>query len=148
MKQIIMSLVFLLTTLTVFGQPVPTIKYSYGSGGFRIKREFITSSWKQGSDGVSKDTFVVLTRENLQEKIFAKAYPNPVNDFLFVENYSWIDGSTALIRVFDISNKQILEKKTSLRKESVYMGNIAPGTYSVNYYVNNAHIISWKIVKL
>lgn len=77
-----------------------------------------------------------------------KAYPNPVQDVLFVENRSWEDGSTATLKLYDVTGKLLWERTTTQPKENISMNTLPPGNYHVKYYLGYTYLISWKITKI
>lgn len=153
--RIILLLILLVTTSICHAQIGPGIVFDYDAAGYRIKRYYDHAATlaKPGKDNTGQriDTIIGVFKNegNLNvDKTFVKAYPNPITDILIVENMSWIEGSTATMKISDISGKEILEKTTTLPKEIIRLEMLTPGTYNLRYYINDVYIVSWQIVKL
>ena len=157
MKLLLLTLLYLVSVIPANAQNGPGIIFDYNGAGYRILREYrsLASLAKPGEDnnGNQADTIIGYlpgeeANDVLDDRIFVRAYPNPVQDVLFVENLSWQEGGSATLRVYDISGKLILEKTTTQPKESISMNALPPGNYHVKYYTNYTYLISWKITKL
>lgn len=157
MKLVLYTLIAVILPSLAFAQSGNGFEFHYDGFGNRIQRNFSpTASYqKPGKDnfGQQADTMVGVfknydTTQSKPDKIFVRAYPNPVQDVLFVENVDWESGKTAMIRLTDISGKLISTKKSDIAKERINFQNVPPGTYTIKYYLDGAFIISWKIVKL
>lgn len=135
---------------TIWGQG---IEYRYNGAGFRELRYYdpntIIKQKPGGSSEQQADTVIGLQqyKDNV-EKEFVRAYPNPVIDNLFIENLYWKDGSQASVKVLDVTGKLLLSKPLLSAKEQIDLRNLIPGSYNVNYFINNEYVISWKIVKI
>ncbi|MBL7683828.1 MAG: T9SS type A sorting domain-containing protein [Flavipsychrobacter sp.] len=155
MKYIFITLLALFVFVNTNAQTGPGIEYHY-LNGFRIKREYNPNATLQKNgvteDGQQADTVDIISRENQGnesiEKLYARAYPNPVKDILIIENLSWQDNDIADIELSDVSGKIIIKKHLTQSKEQVTLNNLIPGTYNAKYYVNNQYIVTWKIIKL
>ncbi|MEZ5017575.1 MAG: T9SS type A sorting domain-containing protein [Flavipsychrobacter sp.] len=152
MKRILL-ISMILSPLLSFAQVTgPGIEYTYDAAGFRVKRDYNIAAvlQKPGKDnGQQADTIIgVFKNKELFNQEFVRAYPNPASDFLFVENISWEEGNTASIQLLDITGKVILSKTTNESRNQISLNAIVPGTYNVNYYLNDRKVISWKIIKL
>lgn len=135
----------------------PGVVFDYDGAGYRILREFDANASlsKPGKDSTGQQADTIIgyyakeeTNEILDERIFVRAYPNPVQNELYVENLSWQEGNSATLKLYDISGKLLLEKTTAQPKESIGMNSLPPGNYHVKYYTNYTYLISWKITKL
>lgn len=158
MKHLLLILLYLALTLPSSAQTGPGIVFTHDPAtGFRVKREYRPNAQlaKPGKDtlGQTADTIIGYYQEESDktfndDKIFVRAYPNPVHDILFIENLSWTEGSSATLKLSDVSGKEIMIKSTTLPKETITLSSLAPGTYHVKYYKDNVYVISWQIVKL
>lgn len=155
MKNVFLCLIGILFVIQCTAQSGPGIKYSY-QAGYRVKRQYLLNVpyYKQGTNGfgAQADTMFVISKDSEKQSVapnlYLRAFPNPVNDVMYVENFEWKDGSTALLQVTDISGKLILKKAISKSKENITTTDLIPGTYNATYYLNGANIITWKFVKL
>lgn len=80
--------------------------------------------------------------------IVVAAYPNPVEQELFVFNRSWRNGDKATILVLDLTGKQLDRREITDAKESVPFRTYAPGTYMVHYLLNDVPTEIWRIIKM
>lgn len=155
MKHVFLCLLGILFVIQCTAQSGPGIEYLY-TAGYRTKRWYkpniaYTKQGVNGSGAQADTMFVVgkdLQREPNNTSLYLRSYPNPVNDVMYVENFDWKDGSTAILQVTDISGKLILKKSLNKAKEQIITTDLIPGTYNATYYVNGANIITWKLVKL
>lgn len=159
MKHLFTFLSCIAFTLTAYAQVGPGITFEYSPifSGYRVVREYkpLASLQKPGKDvsGNPADTVIGYLpgeekNEVLEEKIFVRAYPNPMRDILFIENLSWQEGGSATLKIYDVSGKLITEKSTTQAKEVINMQALPPGTYHVKYYTNFTYLISWQIAKI
>lgn len=156
MKQLFIILFCLISVSVVQAQVGHGIEFDYNAG-YRVLRQYSSTASlaKPGKDnnGTQADTIIGYfpgeeVNDVIEDKIFVKAYPNPVRDILYVENRSWEEGSSATLKLYDISGKLLWEKTTTQPKESISMNALPPGNYHVKYYTNYTYLISWKITKL
>jgi hypothetical protein len=132
--------------------------FYHDANGNRIYRQFtVDAAFKMGntaSDSMSVDTAVIKkdiqANENEQknEQIIIKAYPNPVNNFLIVENLSWKDDYKVTVLLYDEAGQFISKKNITQAKDIILFNGFAPGTYQVHYYIRNTLLTVWKIIKL
>lgn len=76
------------------------------------------------------------------------AFPNPTNNFLYIENPSWVDNSKIMLVVTDVLGKVITRLNFSERNFTVPLSHLLPGNYFVHYYLNSYLLQTWHIVKL
>lgn len=152
------TLIFVLACISAGAQNGPGIVFRHNlASGYREVREFdhAASLAKPGKDstGQQADTVIGYFPEDDNEKvlnsrIFVRAYPNPVQDILIVENLSWKEGSNATLKIYDVSGKVIMEKTTVQPKETIQMKTLPPGNYYVKYYTNFTFLTTLKITKI
>lgn len=151
----LLNLLFCITLINAAKAQIgPGIEFDYNNG-YRVLRQYnsFASLAKPGKDinGSQADTvigYISSEKKEIKNRIFVKAYPNPVKDVLFVENRSWKEGSRATLKLYDISGKVLLEKTTTQPKENIDMNMLPTGNYYIKYYVGYTYLISWKITKL
>jgi hypothetical protein len=147
----LITLIFLsfscLSTLNADAQTSGSaIEFSHDAIGNRILRHHNPSAiiLKQGVTPRPEDTSI---QKFVNDQLVIKAYPNPVDDYITVENLSWKDGDNVVAKLFDITGKLITTKNFSSAKSNVPFSGIAPGTYQLHYYLNGQLLTNWKIVK-
>jgi|GEM_PF-6614154 len=154
MKHVLLCLIGILFAIQCNAQTGPGIEYTYNAGYRKLRFYNPTAQYKQGVDGTGAqaDTMFVITKNSEKQptnaNIYLRSYPNPVNDMMYIENFDWKDGNTALLQVTEISGKLILKKTITSAKEQIITTDLIPGTYNATYYMNGAKIITWKFVKL
>lgn len=155
MKHLLFFLFSLMTAEVIHAQNGHGIEFGY-TDGYRVLRQYNSlATLKPGKTptGTPADTIIGYypddqQNEVLEDKIFVRAYPNPVQDILFVENRSWEEGSSATLKLYDVTGKLLWEKTTTQPKETISMSALPPGNYHVKYYTNYTYLISWKIAKI
>lgn len=146
-------LILLLSPILSFAQSGPGYEFSYDGAGYRIKREFVSmvSYSKPGKDN-SLDTLIgaeeLDNKYGVKENVIVKAYPNPAQNLLYISNLTWQENSIAIISIYDIAGKLILQKSTNSAKDEISLSSLSPGAYQVNYECAEGKFFSWKIVKL
>lgn len=70
-------------------------------------------------------------------------YPNPVKDFLTLENSSNIDNVT----IYDVSGKKISAFHINSKKETLNLSHLKAGNYIITVKPANSHTFSAKLIK-
>lgn len=126
----------------------PAIEFQHDAAGNRVLRKYNASAtivYKQGNN--SENPVDTSIQHIVESKLVIQAYPNPVDDYITVENLTWVDGKTATIKLFDITGKLISTKVTKSSKENIPFSVVTPGIYQLHYYLNNQLVTNWKVVK-
>lgn len=124
--------------------------FDYNAAGDRITRYFTVDAlinYKKGDTSSKVDTVVKKTEANNNE-VIVRAYPNPVQDLLTVENLSWTVKDIVNVKLYDIAGNLISEKGINQAKGNIPFSGLPPGTYQVHYYLNNKIFTVWKITKV
>jgi hypothetical protein len=154
---ILLALLSVFTTISGFAQVIlgPAIMFDYDNVGNRVKRYYDPNTplnvYKVTNDSASlhpADTVVEQFRASPNAKgILVRVYPNPVTTNLIVENMTWSQDANAEIRLTDVTGKLIRTQTGNRAKEVLPFGDVSPGMYSVQYYLNGKYITSWKVLK-
>lgn len=154
MKQLTL-LIILATVCTIAkAQSGQGYKFTYDPAGYRIKRDFHTnhiSYIKPGRESETDTLIGAFEKDDAlsdRHEVVVKAYPNPTQDVLHLENFSWKQGSNARISVFDVNGKKVIGITANTPKKEISLKALAPGTYQVNYQLSSEKFFTWKIVKL
>ena len=124
-----------------------------GSGGSvsytvgQIDYQTNDGSGGSSSEGVQQpyEIFIVGITENLTLKRDIQVYPNPTNDFLFLE----LDeiGDQMQMIMYDENGKEVLVQKINTERTRIQMNNQSTGMYLLNITENNKLLESIKIIK-
>ncbi len=100
-----------------------------------------TVQWNIKKDNLSTDDLGA-------KQIDFKIYPNPTNQFIFIETKQKL-GNMLYAEVLDLSGKQVLTKRKldASNKYAIDLGNLPHQTYLLNIYNDKTLIISKKIIK-
>lgn len=152
MKTLLLSLLlFLLCAIEIQAQSVygPGIEFSYTNAGHRVKREYnpytLLNKHGKAIDINSPSDTIKLT--DTRRYVTIKAYPNPTNGMLTIENPNWTKTINTRVEVLDIVGKLLLSINVNNTTMYVELTSFATGTYMVNYYQNNHLLNNWKIIK-
>jgi len=76
-----------------------------------------------------------------------KIYPNPVQERLFIQTSSIPDNSEA--ELMDISGRRLYRLKLKANtKEQIEVGNLEPGLYLLQVWVNGVIVKTYKVSKV
>ncbi len=149
MKYLPITIIALLLSVSSYAQS-PTWGYSdnftYDGAGNRVLRFYDYTIVSK--PGTTQEQQTDTLQEHLQTtQITVKAYPNPTSDMLVIENQNWKPANKVKVVIFDIAGKLILAKNFLEAKENISLKNLAPGTYQVNYYLDERLLTNWQIIK-
>jgi hypothetical protein len=117
-----------------------------GAGGYRVLRQYVYTiiSPKEGGGEIPIDTF----RTNLgRQAIHVKAYPNPTTDMLVIESLSFKQTDRVTVSVVDVLGRVLIKQPLTKAQEQLPFQSFVPGTYTVNYFLNEKLLSHWKVVK-
>lgn len=147
------NILLLLGSLGVFifsasGQVlVPGVVFSYDAVGNRIlrKMEMICIGCKPApTDSVKGEEINPVT----SELILLEAYPNPTLDALSIVNHNWKENDKADVIALDLTGKVMSKTEFFGARGGMHFGNVAAGSYLVQYVLNGVLLKTWKIVKI
>jgi hypothetical protein len=79
---------------------------------------------------------------NFKEENLYKVYPNPTEGELFIETLQ----NEGIIKVIDLSGKEVLSKQINSSIETVNLGNLRHGVYFIQMQHNNEIIFNERVV--
>lgn len=134
----------------------PVAVFTYDNAGNRVKREIknicvgIGCPPEEAGGPVGKPANPNGVK-NLQDapagNLAIDAYPNPTENELYISNSTWHNKDAALVVVYDINSKVVIKKEITQAKDKISFEKMMPGTYMVQYYLNNVPAQLWKIIK-
>jgi hypothetical protein len=157
-KRLLLFSIFLLAVVRpTFAQVIlgPAVMFDYDGVGNRIKRYYNPNTplnvYKTGTDSASTYPLDTIKEEftigDLSNSIIVKAYPNPVMTELTFENKTWDHPHRVEVRLNDMTGKLITVKKSNQAKDVIPFGDVSPGMYTVEYFLDGRYITTWKVFK-
>ena len=129
----------------------PAVTFTYDFGGNRVVRQIEVICLGGGCPPILRHADTTKTTPGSQPVLTntskVKAYPNPVDNDLFVENLYWTSTDKATVIVYDINSKVVVNQEVSQAKDKISFFNLVPGSYLVQYYLNGNMVEVWKIIK-
>lgn len=125
----------------------PAIKFEYDNAGNRYLRHYLPYEiiqYKQGDNNHGIDTSVQKLKN---DQFLIRAYPNPVDDYITIENLSWNNDNKVVVKLTDITGKIISSKQFIKAKDNIPFSGLTPGAYMLYYYLNNEMLANWKVIK-
>lgn len=152
MKKLLFTLIILISISVTNGNAQTYVLgaiFEYDGVGNRIVRKIGTvcigcrPAQQDSLKGVSPIDATVVS-----DQIMLDAYPNPTNTDLTINNRTWKQTDKALVIVSDIQGKTIVSQQFSQAMDVVPFARLTPGTYLVNYYLNDKSAKVWRIIKM
>ena len=144
----------------------PAVIFSYDHVGNRLVRQIHTiclgpgcppeeggllggkpASPRDSTKGGTTTGNDVPAATDIAKGIVVEAYPNPADEELYIENKTWHETDKAIVIVYDIEGKIAVKKDFTQAKDRIMFNNMVPGTYIVQYYLNEVPTQTWKIIK-
>jgi hypothetical protein len=128
---------------------VPGAKFEYDGVGNRIVRrmDMVCIGCRPAQlDSLKGDN--PINAIVVGDEIMLDAYPNPTNTDLTINNRTWKQTDKALVTVSDIQGKTIVSQQFSQATDVVPFARLTPGTYLVNYYLNEKSAKVWRVIKM
>jgi hypothetical protein len=128
---------------------IPAVTVTYDNAGNRLVRQIKTICVGIGCDDATErlEESSQTSNKLIDSSIKVKAYPNPINENLFVENLSWNETDKVIIKVYNMNGNLIINQNLFKAKGKISFLNFPPGSYIVEYFLNDLMIENWKIIK-
>lgn len=150
MKTFIVTLTFLLCSISIYAQD--KLSFKYDTAGNQITRERIclncnpqsrSATTETDSMDVAADDLKAITEFQL------KSYPNPVVDELYVEWINNPENLVAKIQLFSMNSQLLFDMniKEKQGEQTINFSNFPAGIYNVVIHYTNRSKKSFKIIK-
>lgn len=157
MRKILILFCVLMTGIGAFAQSAVTASGGEASGNsgnlsYSIGQTFCSANAgaiEQINEGVQQPYEiydVTYVQSAISEEILLSAFPNPTSDYLTLRIESDdIEGFD--FAMYDISGKEILQKRVTSSETSLDMNSLPTATYFVRVTKQNREVKTFKIVK-
>lgn len=122
-------------------------EFRYDNSGNRIRRNYKISLIALRQFSGEEHRVDTLIESLNQENPAIKVYPNPTSDRFFVESQPWTQTENVIIRILDVNGAVKHAKLVEHPIEQFSLQNNPPGTYLVQYFMDNRLIYTWKVIK-
>ena len=117
--------------------------WSYGCSFVDAEETSLPSNWFP--DSLFSDSSEVSKK--IQEESYAvcKVYPNPFMDFAVLEVASALEVHSGIVKLFDLTGKEVRSQSFSGGTAVIERGNLAAGTYTYEINADNISITGGRI---
>ncbi|MDY0202191.1 MAG: T9SS type A sorting domain-containing protein [Tenuifilaceae bacterium] len=157
--KLMLTVVITILSTTLWAQQ-PVVQQAVVSGGEYHKKDAGSISWSLGETAVSTlaEGEYIITQGFQQSKLTVtaidkepsisiniKAYPNPTNNYVFIE----VDGEITNLKyeVYTVNGLNIAEKPFDSNPQNIAFGQLNSGVYLIRIQRDNQTIRTLRVVK-